>query len=126
MWQNHAKMTQTLIGVGAAFDFHAGRVQRAPRWMQKSGLEWAYRLSQEPGRLLAAGHTSCRPRALVAKVLFRPQQNAASVSGACQWRPDAPRVTAPPAGLPSTSGSTASNPLTARTIARSGARLPLR
>jgi len=39
------------IGVGAAFDFIAGTVKRAPRWMQKCGLEWFFRLCQEPGRL---------------------------------------------------------------------------
>jgi len=39
------------IGVGAAFDFHAGRIKQAPRWMQRNGLEWAYRLWQEPRRL---------------------------------------------------------------------------
>lgn len=40
-----------LIGVGAAFDFFAGTVKRAPLWMQKSGLEWFYRLCSEPRRL---------------------------------------------------------------------------
>jgi len=40
-----------LIGVGAAFDFHAGSKTQAPRWMQRSGLEWLFRLSQEPRRL---------------------------------------------------------------------------
>lgn len=40
-----------MVGVGAAFDFHAGRVKQAPVWMQKSGLEWFYRLWQEPRRL---------------------------------------------------------------------------
>ena len=40
-----------MIGVGAGFDFHAGMVKRAPVWMQKSGLEWLYRLSQDPKRL---------------------------------------------------------------------------
>lgn len=40
-----------LIPVGAAFDFHAGRVRQAPRWAQRSGVEWLYRLTQEPGRL---------------------------------------------------------------------------
>ncbi len=40
-----------LIGVGAAFDFHAGLVPQAPGWMQRSGLEWAFRLKQEPRRL---------------------------------------------------------------------------
>jgi len=40
-----------LIGVGAAFDFHAGFKRQAPRWMQRHGLEWLFRLAQEPGRL---------------------------------------------------------------------------
>lgn len=41
-----------LAGVGAAFDFLAGRKRQAPAWMQERGLEWAFRLSQEPLRLL--------------------------------------------------------------------------
>jgi N-acetylglucosaminyldiphosphoundecaprenol N-acetyl-beta-D-mannosaminyltransferase len=40
-----------LVGVGAAFDFHAGLVPQAPTWLQGAGLEWAYRLAQEPRRL---------------------------------------------------------------------------
>jgi N-acetylglucosaminyldiphosphoundecaprenol N-acetyl-beta-D-mannosaminyltransferase len=40
-----------LVGVGAAFDFHAGLVSQAPPWMQRKGLEWVYRLSREPRRL---------------------------------------------------------------------------
>jgi len=40
-----------LIGVGAAFDFHAGLVPQAPDWLQDAGLEWAYRLGREPRRL---------------------------------------------------------------------------
>lgn len=40
-----------LVGVGAAFDFHAGLVPQAPAWMQPMGLEWLFRLLQEPGRL---------------------------------------------------------------------------
>jgi N-acetylglucosaminyldiphosphoundecaprenol N-acetyl-beta-D-mannosaminyltransferase len=40
-----------MVGVGAAFDFHAGTVRRAPRWMQASGLEWLHRLCAEPRRL---------------------------------------------------------------------------
>jgi N-acetylglucosaminyldiphosphoundecaprenol N-acetyl-beta-D-mannosaminyltransferase len=46
------KLDATLFfGVGAAFDFHAGRVRQAPRWMQRSGLEWLFRLYCEPRRL---------------------------------------------------------------------------
>lgn len=41
----------TLIGVGAAFDFHAGRMPQAPTWMQRHGLEWLFRLAMEPARL---------------------------------------------------------------------------
>lgn len=41
----------TMIGVGAAFDYHAGSIMRAPRWMQRAGLEWAHRLGSEPSRL---------------------------------------------------------------------------
>jgi N-acetylglucosaminyldiphosphoundecaprenol N-acetyl-beta-D-mannosaminyltransferase len=40
-----------LLGVGAAFDFHAGRITQAPRLLQRHGLEWAFRLAQEPRRL---------------------------------------------------------------------------
>jgi N-acetylglucosaminyldiphosphoundecaprenol N-acetyl-beta-D-mannosaminyltransferase len=40
-----------LIGVGAAFDFHAGLVPQAPNVLQDAGLEWAYRLAHEPRRL---------------------------------------------------------------------------
>ena len=40
-----------MIGVGAAFDFHSGRGKQAPCWMQRSGLEWFYRLRREPRRL---------------------------------------------------------------------------
>ena len=40
-----------LVGVGAAFDFHAGLKRQAPNWLQRLGLEWAFRLTQEPRRL---------------------------------------------------------------------------
>ena len=40
-----------LIGVGAAFDFHTGRLPQAPPWMQQAGLEWLFRLCHEPRRL---------------------------------------------------------------------------
>lgn len=43
--------TLIMFGVGAAFDFHAGRTRQAPRWMQRSGMEWFFRLCMEPKRL---------------------------------------------------------------------------
>lgn len=45
------RIPAVMLGVGAAFDFYAGRVAEAPRWMQRVGLEWLFRLAQEPGRL---------------------------------------------------------------------------
>jgi len=52
MAQYGPRLDATLMfGVGAAFDFHAGRVRQAPRWMQRSGLEWLFRLGCEPRRL---------------------------------------------------------------------------
>lgn len=53
-----------LLGVGAAFDFHAGRFPRAPRWMQRAGLEWLFRLSLEPTRL-SKRYARDNPRFLV-------------------------------------------------------------
>jgi N-acetylglucosaminyldiphosphoundecaprenol N-acetyl-beta-D-mannosaminyltransferase len=53
-----------LVGVGAAFDFHAGIVSQAPSWMQRNGLEWLYRLSREPRRLWRR-YASQNPRFVV-------------------------------------------------------------
>ena len=52
MGRNVAKLdVGAMIGIGGTFNFIAGRVKRAPRWVQKSGLEWIYRIVQEPKRL---------------------------------------------------------------------------
>lgn len=53
-----------LVGVGAAFDFHAGIVSQAPGWMQRNGLEWLYRLTREPRRLWRR-YASQNPRFVV-------------------------------------------------------------
>lgn len=45
------RLSAVMIGVGAAFDFHAGTLRQAPAWMQRCGLEWLYRLVAEPRRL---------------------------------------------------------------------------
>jgi N-acetylglucosaminyldiphosphoundecaprenol N-acetyl-beta-D-mannosaminyltransferase len=47
----HRLPTPVLVGVGAAFDFHAGLIPQAPGWMQRAGLEWLFRLAHEPRRL---------------------------------------------------------------------------
>ncbi len=49
---HQGKVNGLMIGVGAAFDYYAGNIKRAPEWMQKSNLEWLYRLLQDPKRLI--------------------------------------------------------------------------
>ena len=51
MRAHEGKIHAVMLGVGAGFDFHAGTVKRAPKWMQKLCLEWLYRLTQDPKRL---------------------------------------------------------------------------
>jgi N-acetylglucosaminyldiphosphoundecaprenol N-acetyl-beta-D-mannosaminyltransferase len=51
MYRQVNQLQTVMIGVGAAFDFLSGEVSQAPGWMMALGLEWVYRLSQEPGRL---------------------------------------------------------------------------
>jgi len=53
MEAHRSAIPAVMIGVGAAFDFHTGRVRQAPRWMMKMGLEWAFRFAMEPRRLWA-------------------------------------------------------------------------
>ena len=51
MAAHRGRINAVMIGVGAAFDYHAGTIQRAPLWMQNAGLEWLHRLVSEPRRL---------------------------------------------------------------------------
>ena len=51
MAAHRGRIHAVMIGVGAAFDYHAGTIQRAPLWMQHAGLEWLHRLASEPRRL---------------------------------------------------------------------------
>lgn len=51
MAEHCGRISAVMIGVGAAFDYHAGTIQRAPLWMQRNGLEWLHRLCSEPRRL---------------------------------------------------------------------------
>lgn len=52
MYQHQFKLHGIMIGVGAAFDFSAGTIKRAPKWMQECCLEWLYRITQDPKRLI--------------------------------------------------------------------------
>ena len=51
MHSHRGRVKAVMLGVGAAFDFHAGTVLRAPAWMRENGLEWLHRLLSEPIRL---------------------------------------------------------------------------
>ncbi|GLZ88434.1 UDP-N-acetyl-D-mannosaminuronic acid transferase [Metapseudomonas resinovorans] len=51
MAEHRGLINAAMIGVGAAFDYHAGTIKRAPLWMQRNGLEWLHRLCSEPRRL---------------------------------------------------------------------------
>ena len=62
-----------LVGVGAAFDFHAGMVRQAPRWVQRSGFEWLFRLTQDPKRLWRR-YVRNNPRFVVRVLRRRPRQ----------------------------------------------------
>lgn len=61
-----------LLGVGAAFDIHAGLLPQAPAWMQRTGLEWSYRLFREPKRLWRR-YLSNNPRFVLAVLRRRPR-----------------------------------------------------
>lgn len=52
MYEHRDKVSGVMLGVGAAFDFEAGTVKRAPRWVQEICMEWLYRIMQDPIRLL--------------------------------------------------------------------------
>lgn len=68
-----------VFGVGAAFDLHAGTIAQAPRWMQRNGLEWAYRLRREPRRLWRR-YLRNNPT-FVLKVLAHPPRPARTTPG---------------------------------------------
>lgn len=68
--------TPVLIGVGAAFDLVTGRVSQAPRWIQRSGLEWLYRAGREPRRLVRR-YARNNPAFVAAVLRHRPYLNAA-------------------------------------------------
>jgi N-acetylglucosaminyldiphosphoundecaprenol N-acetyl-beta-D-mannosaminyltransferase len=77
MAEHRGKVNAVMLGVGAAFDFHAGTKSQAPMWMQKTGLEWFFRLITEPRRLWRR-YLYHNPRFLFLALLdllgFLPQQ----------------------------------------------------
>jgi len=77
MAEHQGKIRGVMIGVGAGFDYHAGTLSRAPYWMQRSGLEWLYRLLKEPKRLWRRYLiTNSIFVYLMARRLYRPHKSA--------------------------------------------------
>jgi len=78
MQAHRGRVQAVMVGVGAAFDFHAGTIVRAPEWMRRSGLEWLHRLASEPRRLWK--------RYLVSNSLFLWHAGRQLASGRAQAR----------------------------------------
>lgn len=79
------------MGVGGLFDFICGRISRAPQWMRESGLEWVWRLIQEPGRMwrrYLIGNFSFLGRVLLQRLgLRKPQADLLPAPGASEQSP---------------------------------------
>lgn len=76
---HRGRVHAVMLGVGAAFDFHAGVIRRAPQWVQRVGAEWLYRLLQEPGRLwkrYLTTNSAFAVRALCQLVLRHHRENS--------------------------------------------------
>ncbi len=73
MADHKGRINALMLGVGAGFDFHAGTIKRAPGWIQKIGMEWLYRLFQDPHRLLK--------RYVVTNIKFMWYNNISQVDG---------------------------------------------
>jgi N-acetylglucosaminyldiphosphoundecaprenol N-acetyl-beta-D-mannosaminyltransferase len=68
MAMHRGKIQAVMLGVGAAFDFHAGTKRQAPYWMQSNGIEWLFRFSQEPSRLWRR-YLNHNPRFMILAIL---------------------------------------------------------
>ncbi|HYE95586.1 MAG TPA: WecB/TagA/CpsF family glycosyltransferase [Rubricoccaceae bacterium] len=74
---HRGRLPAVLLAVGAAFDFHAGTLAQAPAWVQRAGLEWAFRLAMEPRRLWRR-YTRIVPRFMVGFAQQRRQERQGS------------------------------------------------
>jgi N-acetylglucosaminyldiphosphoundecaprenol N-acetyl-beta-D-mannosaminyltransferase len=68
MAEHKEKISTVMLGVGAAFDFHAGKKPQAPQWMQTIGMEWLFRILHEPRRL-ARRYLYHNPRFIILALL---------------------------------------------------------
>lgn len=83
MHDHRGRVHAVMLGIGAGIDFHAGTVSRAPAWMRDHGLEWLYRLSQEPRRLWRRYlvHNSLFVAGAARQLLTRRRSRRADASG---------------------------------------------
>jgi N-acetylglucosaminyldiphosphoundecaprenol N-acetyl-beta-D-mannosaminyltransferase len=89
------------VGVGGVFNFIIGRVRRAPEWMQKSGMEWLYRVAQEPRRLWRRYFVQDMPvLARIAADAFQVRVNALTASFGFETLAEVPRGSVPTGALP--------------------------
>ncbi|WP_412060249.1 WecB/TagA/CpsF family glycosyltransferase [Rubrivirga sp. IMCC45206] len=79
--EHAARVGAVCLGVGAAFDFHAGLLRQAPRVLQQAGLEWAFRLAMEPRRLWKR-YSRVVPRFLIGTAKERRQMSTVTPSAA--------------------------------------------
>lgn len=79
-WEHRKQIKPVQLCVGAAFDFHAGTKKMAPAWMQKRGMEWLFRLKEEPGRLWKRYlvYNSLYIYLFIKRVLFPPRSKGSS------------------------------------------------
>jgi N-acetylglucosaminyldiphosphoundecaprenol N-acetyl-beta-D-mannosaminyltransferase len=83
IFENHERLgVPVSVQVGASLEFAAGRFARAPRWMQKTGLEWAFRLMQEPRRLFSryARNAGFLGRMILHDLFHKPDPRAAGAA----------------------------------------------
>jgi hypothetical protein len=89
------------VGVGGVFNFIIGRVRRAPHWMQKSGMEWLYRVAQEPRRLWRRYFVQDMPvLARIAADAFQVRVNALTASFGLETLVEVPHGSMPTGVLP--------------------------
>ena len=101
MAEHRASLSCVMVGVGAAFDFLAGRKRQAPDWLQRHGLEWLFRLACEPQPSVAALSARKSPLRLplCARALRRVARPGRAFVSAGTAEPGVPRLTLPRAQL---------------------------
>jgi len=118
-YEHRDRIEAVQVCVGAAFDFHAGVKSMAPTWMQRNGLEWLFRLAQEPRRLAA--------RYLLTSPLFLAQMTAKFIEQQIRQRDRRTEASLPPAAdvAPRPNGRNGKPIIMSRRAAGGNGRIPL-